>query len=151
MVYTFNTPQCICYKILQEINNHNVQMFYLGKFCDLANLIEKERFDYILGLGNFRKSEKFIRVETVYRNWYGNKKIQKIGQEYYEATWKLSTNDGVVLSASTTIGPCNRTAYKICQMIKKNNLQTKMTLVHIPKGFKIIEARTTIEEWLKEG
>jgi pyrrolidone-carboxylate peptidase len=147
LLYTFNVPTQIAYKLVKKFEDQE-NTFYLGSLKNLKNTILENKFDYILGLGNYSKHAKNIRIESSFVNRYGNKEIVKGGQYVYIAGWELKKEDGVVKSVTSTQGPCNRSAYVISELIERKVLHTKLGFIHIPKNFNSDKAYTLIHNWL---
>jgi len=170
LVYTFNKPRQITFKILRSIdlkpigekNNYidsrlrgndiemSVDKYYLGNLKSLAKHILETQPKYVLGLGGYRKDSKEIRVEKDFVNRYGKKPIIKGSKDKYQATWELKKQEGVIFSENPTFGPCNRSAYVLLKFIEENSLPTKLAFVHIPSSFSEVRAMEIIDKWIKE-
>jgi hypothetical protein len=144
LVYTFYNRWHISYKIVSVLGG-NIHKIYLGNLKSLASHIIKEKYDYILGLGDSRRGGKKIRIEEIYKNEYGRREIIIGGKASYKSSWKLELNNNTIHSQNAYNGPCNRSAYFLLSEIEKNNLSTKLAFVHIPKDFIFSEAKERIE------
>lgn len=135
LLYTFYNPRQLPFKILTSLKNKNVQKYFLGNLATMLKNIEKERYDYILGLGDYRKDSKKIRIETSFINKYGRRRILEDSPEKFSSIWKISPTPQIYFSEKASNGPCNRSAYLITDLISKNNLLSKLAFIHIPKSY----------------
>jgi pyrrolidone-carboxylate peptidase len=114
----------------------------------LLSHIENNDYDYVIGLGDFTKNAKNIRVESKFINKFFRNKISTFGEEYLDATALLPILPGMHISSTTTHGPCNRSAYLIAQGIKERDLNTKIGYLHIPGGMDVEMIRGIISKVL---
>lgn len=175
LIYTFYNPRHLTFKVLRSLggldngidsgqalrlaqgNARMTQMteevavdkYYLGNLNSLTKHILETKPKYILGLGDYRKGSKAIRVETVFVNRYGKRPVAEGGKEKYLATWELEKQDGVIFSETPTFGPCNRSAYYLMKFIEDNSLDTKLAFVHVPSSCSEMEVTKIINSWLR--
>lgn len=149
LVYTFKTPNQIVYKLLTKIDK-DITKYFVGSLKQLQKSVREEKFDYIMGLGNYRKNAKYIRIENKFTNKYGRKEIIANGENIYFADWELNKKEGVVNSNTPTLGPCNRSAYVLLDLIRKEKLNTKFAFIHIPKKYDFNQAFELLLYWLEE-
>lgn len=153
LVYTFTVKKNLTYKLLRGLEHKDTsKIFMLGQkgVVRLVEQILKNHYPYILGLGDFRKNAKRIRVEEKFINRYGKSKIINSGPKYYYATWKILLGENMCLSPKTSNGPCNRSACLVADTIKKNRLNAKFAFIHIPKDSNIKEAQNLLKNLLSE-
>ncbi len=148
LLYTFNVPSQITYKLVDQIEG-DFTKYYLGSLKELQKIVLENKFDYIIGLGNYgRRNTKSIRIENTFINTYGKKKINPESKDSYFSTWNLKEENGVVISNIPTIGPCNRSAYVLLDLIERNALHAKLAFIHVPKNSSIIFAKELLSRWL---
>ncbi len=112
-------------------------------------MISRENYDYILGLGDYNKLAKQIRVETIFVNRYGKEVIDSLGREKCYPSWSLS-HESLRVSDKETNGNCNRAAYCVESALKQNALPSKHAFLHIPSSFDLMAATGMIGElWPK--
>lgn len=108
----------------------------------LLKKIEEENYDYIVGLGDYRKDANKIRVESKFVNKYGRNEILEDGKDCYNADVGflqeiVDENKPhpipLLLGEGTTNGPCNRSAYLISELIERKSLKAKLLFLHIPR------------------
>jgi hypothetical protein len=124
LVYTFRTNP-----FKDKLKEIFPDIFIFDKlnedFKIFSNKILKEKPDKILGIAKSDISQS----ETKTINQFNNKKIDKNGRENYNLTpW--SNFD---ISKKPTTSFCNWTMYKIAKFIEDNNLNTKLSFVHLSK------------------
>ena len=122
----------------------SVDKYYLGNLNSLAKHILETKPQYVLGLGDFRKDGKNIRVENVFVNKYGRNKIVENGKEKYLATWKIPEQNKIVFSQLGSWGPCNRSGYILSKVIEDNNLDTKLAFIHVPSSYPQVVVTKTL-------
>lgn len=105
-------------------------------------------YDNILGLGNYHKGSKNIRIETLFKNAHGKRGIVANGPEYVHSNWEIEPKERVVISKTITNGPCNRSAYLVANTIQVHHLNTKFAFLHIPKSFGYAEAEEVVINYL---
>lgn len=150
LIYTFTARKNLTYKLLRKLDLKDTSRLYiLGQqgVESLVTHILKNHYQFILGLGDFRKDARRIRIEAKFINKYGKSKILEIGPKYYYATGKLPLSENLYLSSKASNGPCNRSAYLLADTIATHKLQTKLAFVHIPSSFKIHKAEKVITRW----
>lgn len=150
LAYTFFNHNHLTFKLLKSLEHNNLHKFYLGDINKLTRHILKSNYDHILGLGDYRRNTKRIRIEEEFVNKYGKNKINEYGKDSYQSTWQLQLKENAYLSNKASNGPCNRSGYLISKTISENNLKTKFTFVHIPRSYNFTKSKTILEEWLSE-
>ena len=149
LVYTFFNHWHITHKIVRSIQINSVDVYFLGNLASLEKHMVNIQPEYVLGLGDFRKDSKTIRVEKIFTNKQGNRPIIINGKNIYPATWELSQQEGVIYTEKTFGGPCNRSSYILSKSIEDHHLQTKFAFVHIPSHYPEALAKNTVNTWLK--
>lgn len=135
LVYTFFAFNNITFKIVRQLPIENIKKIYINGLQSLQRLathIIRKKYDYILGLGDCPGNKPGIMNETVFGYKYGKRAIIPEAPEYYCATWELPQ---ITLSSTPTTGPCNRSAYFLSHTIAKNNLQTRLAFLHVPRNY----------------
>ena len=141
LIYTFDVWNNIAFKVLKDLDITSVPV--VKKFIwgnrrgaeALTNFIVKNKFTHILGLGDYRKNAKRIRIEGRFINKYGRSKIDIKGKYSYKSTWDLPILENMYISDKPSNGPCNRSGYLLAQAIEMEDLDTKLGFVHIPRKF----------------
>ncbi|MBU0976376.1 MAG: hypothetical protein ABIE03_03495 [Patescibacteria group bacterium] len=153
LIYTFFNYRNLTFRLSNKLTYPEVSKYYLrGKNSAdrLVKYIEKHHFEYILGLGDYRKNSKRIRIEERFMNKYGKNEIIATAPRYYKATWELPIlNNKIYISDKPSNGPCNRSAYLISHILHSQNQNTKLAFVHIPKSYKIDKAEGFVNSWIK--
>jgi hypothetical protein len=153
--YTFYNWNGLTYKAVRALSeNPNVKKLYIRGIRGAHNLVShvlKNNYSHILGLGDYRRTARRIRIEERFITKYGKNKIIKDGAKYYQSTWEIPLREIMYSSDKTSWGPCNRSAYMLAHAIKQNKLDTKLTFVHIPRSYKKGKDRETVKlisEWI---
>lgn len=136
LLYTFNNWNGFTFKLLNSIENPKISKLFIQSSSKLKKLfseISQSKYDFIIGLGDYRKTGKRIRIESFYINKYGKNEIEKASKEKYFSTLNILTDDNAYIADNATNGPCNRSGYLISKFIEDNNLNTKFTFIHIPR------------------
>jgi len=137
LLYSFYNPRTISNKIIFNSRTEDTDIYFLGNLNSLINKICKNKYDLIIGIGNYRKNAKHIRIETKFINRYGKRKINLTGPEFYSSnsTIQDGLNNNFIFSKTTTNGPCNRSGYKVMECIAKNAINSRFLFVHVPKSY----------------
>lgn len=106
--------------------------FVFGKlkedFEKFSSIILKEKPDIIIGIAHSHNG--LSRFETIAVNQFnGNKKVNKYGPR--SISLYFPENKGIDKSEKYTDSFCNWTAYKISEFVRNNNLNVKVSFVHI--------------------
>ncbi len=152
LFYTFHARFNLTYSLLNEFKHDDVDRYFLRNLGDVQNLVDKvlsAKYDFILGLGDFRKDAKHIRIEKGFINKYGRNKIIEDGQEFYEATWRLPGFENCYYSDKASNGPCNRSGYLLSKLIADNELETKLAFVHVPSKFDLEKVKKMLNNWIE--
>lgn len=153
LLYTFQNPNNLTYKFLRSNEFANYEKQYISGKNGLNRLIKtliKNKYDFVIGFGDFNKRVKEIRIETRFINKYGIRKIVNNAPEFYRATLKLSLKTQTYRSDKISNGPCNRSAFLLIHNAKVNNISTKISFAHIPSSFDIDKAKCIVLSWLNE-
>jgi hypothetical protein len=151
LLYTFYNPWKIGFKVVNSINLPQVKkLFIVGKKGTnrIIALLTKNEYDYVLGIGNYRKNAKKIRIESKFINKYGTKEIFPGKPSFYEATWNVEPTASCQIANNGSNGPCNYSAYVIADFLKTNKLPTKTAFVHIPTSFTPTDIELIVKSWL---
>lgn len=105
-------------------------LFIFGKLKEdfeiFSNLILNEKPEIIIGIA---KNESFSCFEKQTINRFNkDKKISKHGKEFFEL---YIPTDSFAFSNKATDSFCNWTCYKIKEFIENNNLNIKLSFIHI--------------------
>ncbi len=138
LIYTFFNLNGFTFKVLRNFHAERFKfkkLYIRGERGEktLVNTLIKNNYKYVLGLGDYRKNARRIRIEARFINKYGKSKIDEAGPEFYNASWKLKLLDDMYISDKPSWGPCNRSAYKAARCIDEKGLKTKIAFVHIPR------------------
>ena len=147
LLYTFYNWNAVGYKLLRLLTEPEVTKMYIRGIEGTKRLVQHiihENYTHVLGLGNFRKDAKKIRIETLFINKYGKNYIRKDAPMFYQPTWELPLYENCIKGIKPSNGPCNRSVYMILDAQIINNLQTKVAFVHIPRMFDVEKARNII-------
>jgi hypothetical protein len=155
LIYTFYNWNGLTYKAVRALpKNSNVKKLYIRGVHGAHNLVShvlKNNYSHILGLGDYRRTARRIRIEERFINKYGKNKIIKDGPKYCQSTWEIPLRENMYSSDKASWGPCNRSAYMLSHAIKQNNLDTKLAFVHIPKSYKKgkdLETAELVTNWI---
>jgi hypothetical protein len=148
LVYTFYAPANLTFKLLSQLQIPALQKYYLGNLNSLLSNIKDSHYTHILGLGDYRKGTKDMRLEQKFHNKHGKHQIVVGGPDYCQPTWDLLLQNGVIKSDLVTQGPCNKSAYTILNFLSANHLPTKFAFVHIPKDYSLSLASQILTNWL---
>lgn len=136
LIFTFWIPRGIIAQTLFPLKEE-IKILYISGDRGLRSLelqIVKNRPEYLLGLGYYRKGTKKIRSEKLFRNIYGKSEINPGGKEYYNATW-LIEDDQIVQTNNAGTSRCNQFAYKAAEIIDREGLTTKFAYLHMPPDY----------------
>ncbi len=153
LLYTFYNWNNLTYKILRSKEFNKYRKLYITGRNGVNRLVKnfiKNKYDLVLGFGDFNKRAKRIRIETRFINKYGIRKIVNNAPEFYRATLKLLLKTQTYRSDKISNGPCNRSAFLLIHNAKVNNISTKISFVHIPSSFDIDKAKYIVLSWLNE-
>jgi len=148
LIYTFYNWRGLSFKLVRELDKSKVDVYYLGSLSVLCKMITTRNYDYIIGLGDYNKLAKNIRIETKFINRKGKSSIVENAAEYLNSNWQLSVSNGVIISDKTTNGPCNRSAYTVQKLINDKSLKMKFCFAHVPRKLNLDIARDVINKWL---
>lgn len=156
LIYTFYNWNGVTYEAVRALpENSNVKKLYIRGILGARNLVShvlKNNYSHILGLGDYRRTARRIRIEERFINKYGKNEIIKDGPKYYQSTWRIPLGENMYSSDKASWGPCNRSAYMLSHAIKQNNLNTKLAFVHVPKSYKKNNDQETaklINKWIQ--
>lgn len=136
----------------REITKLILPIVYKKKY--IINKVRKSKPDIIIGLGQ-TVGEKFLTIETKAKNIYEKERpeIKKIidprGPKEIFLNWRPKAPKGVRISRDSGEYLCNFTMYCLMSYIKKNNLKTKFTFIHIPRGYNLQKAVKVIQEIIR--
>lgn len=147
LIYCFKTPTTTAYKAVSKFEGF-VDVLYLGKMDKLIDKIKNNNYDFILGIGNFGRNIKRIRVESKFVNKYRKKETSLDGKSFYESTWKLYLFNNMYLTRGVTDGACNRSAYLVLKFVEENNLKSKLAFLHVARKYDLETTIKTIEKLL---
>jgi len=153
LLYTFYNWNNLTYKILRSEEFENFKKIYISGKRGTDRLIKtvlKNKYDFVIGFGDFNKRAKRIKIESKFINKYGVRKIVDNTPEFYKATLKLSVKSLTYRTTTTSNGPCNRSAFLLIHNAKINNIDSKISFVHIPSSFAIDRAKKIILSWINE-
>lgn len=140
LIYTFNNKSGTTYKLLKRViseENKSVASYIIPSqngHIMLANRIKKIMPEFIIGLGDYRKNSKRIRLESRFINKYGKNKIIADGPSSYDATLSLQLGNDAYLASTTSNGPCNRSAYMAAYTVSQFNLNSRVAFIHFPRS-----------------
>lgn len=150
LFYTFPTWHATSFKLARFLQNTGYKVVYLGHLNTLLNHIKSGKYKYVIGMGKYRKNAVNIRIETLFQNKYRKQQIIMGGIDFYESTWSLPIQDGVVVSKTLTHGPCNRSGYFALCTIAEHNLDTKFAFLHIPAKYNFDRTKIIFEHWITD-
>lgn len=155
LLYTFYKRWGLCSRVVWEltdsIRNADLRSLHLDRYYinglngvnGLLKKVETEEFDCVIGLGDYRKDSKKIRIEERFVNKYGKNLILTDGKDWYNSTWDilnkphpapLLIGEGTIdISYNAGNGPCNRSAYLVSELIERKDLKTKLLFLHVPR------------------
>ncbi len=156
LIYTFYNWNNLTYKIVRNLDIPELELkkYYLGNLKSLCKHIVNYKYDYILGLGDYLKTSRRIRVEKRFINRYGRGEISLEGKEFYESNWDLDMDINkdikyeICESDKGSRGPCNRSGYKILETFECKGVTSKFAFVHIPGKLEKSEIIKLIKSWL---
>lgn len=124
LVYTFRT-----FPKKNELAEIFGSVFVFGKLKEdlksFTEIMEKEKPDLVLGIA----ADKNSRIEPVALNRFNKGKIAKEGVETIQLF--IPKDIAFDLAQNPTRSFCNWTMYRIANHIKANNLNTKLTFIHV--------------------
>lgn len=163
LIYTFYRWQCSTYKALRQIDHISVKNYYFKGQRGLKiflNHISKYEYKYILGIADYRKSARNVRIEGKFINKYGKSKIIDGGEAEYMPTLILDTdievhdkqgrNSKFYTANTAHCGPCNRSSYMCAKKIKDDALISKLAFVHIPRSIGVQEMVRMLNNFIKQ-
>lgn len=116
-----------------------------SRIKSLIKKISIEKPTHIIGLGNYRKDSKIIRIEQEFMNKCGRNIIEKNGPEKVYSNWSIEPNELSKLTNYAGNGPCNMSAYLILRELEKSGMtNTKFAFLHIPAKFEVEKSREFI-------
>jgi pyrrolidone-carboxylate peptidase len=92
-------------------------------------------YSHILGLGDYRRNAKAMRIETCFINQFGKQQIRDGGAEVLHSNWQLPQLPGTMISQTTSNGPCNYSAYTLLTLIAEYGLSSHLGFIHVPRKF----------------
>lgn len=127
MCYTFRT-----FPELNILEKYFGQVFVFGKLKEnlekFKEIILEQDPDLILGIANNKKSS----IKPIAINNFGkNKKVSKEGKNFYDLFIPEELSKVIPISRFKDDTFCNWTAYKIAEYIEENNLETRLSFVHL--------------------
>lgn len=153
LIYTFYSWNNLTYKIVRQIELDNTSKLYIsGKNGPdrLTKQVLKNKYKYVLGLGDYRKDAKKIRIESKFQNKYGKSKIKENGFKYYMTNWKLPKHKQVYIAKNASRGPCNRSMYTLLHKLKQTCNSVKTAFLHVPSSFDKKEATHIVKSYFKD-
>jgi len=136
LVYTFFNYHKVTSKSLYEAQIDVWDKLFLNGRNLQSGLIKKLKdYDFVIGLADHNKNAKDGRLDPLYVNRNGRKKILLSGPEEYFSNWDLELPSGFYRFSSFSNGPCNRSAYLAMHEIAAQNLKTKFVFFHLPKTY----------------
>lgn len=154
LVYTFYNRWGKTSRLLYNLHNPDVEKFYINNGLrgvnQLISKIKTDEFDFIIGLGDYRKDAKRIRIESVFINRYGRKPIIDKVPSVLFSTASLVPCENSYIGDKPSNGPCNRSAFLLQNTINENNLKTKLAFVHVPRSFDSLTAEKILSNWIDE-
>ncbi len=146
--FTHNKHLNISSEILSDLKCEN--KFYIDcKTTDIAirdtelmlNEISRLNPDLILGMGHYSGRDKsHLRLEQICKNKFRDIILGET-TEYYFGDYFKDKFDPEYFKLAYAMGNsfCNLSCYKISEVIEKNNLNSKLCFVHIPKSFDLAQ------------
>lgn len=95
---------------------------------DFQQTILRSQPELIIGIGSVKGFSRFERIAV---NKFNNGKVSKFSKQYFDLTFPEKGLDGLRLSYRPTKSFCNWSAFKLAEFIQENNLNTKLSFVHI--------------------
>lgn len=114
----------------------NFQIVYFSPQRFFDKNINGSNYDLIVGLGNFNGNIFKIRMETVTHNRFGDRPINPLSPYCLELSMpEMDIVDSKIFGVGENMGSynCNFLAYKIQEMINRQNLNLKQLFFHIGK------------------
>lgn len=106
--------------------------FILGKLSsdikDFQQTILKSQPELIIGVGAVRDFSRFERIAV---NRFNNGSVSKYSKEQFDLAFPEKGFDSIRLSYEPTKSFCNWSAFKLAEFIQENNLNSKLSFVHI--------------------
>ena len=129
---------------MEKLNNAFPEVFVFGKinedFEELTKIIRDRKPDYILGVA--KSPHDYSQFESVANNQFNKgKKIISHGPESYALF--APKQSLITISDVPTDSFCNWTMYKISDLIKKENLDSKLIFLHV----KVKSIETLLKLW----
>ncbi|MBN1618469.1 hypothetical protein JW887_03950 [Candidatus Dojkabacteria bacterium] len=161
LIYTFFRRQCSTFKALRNVTHPLVKNYYFNGVSGLntfLNHVSKSNYRYIIGIADYRKTARRVRIEDRFINRFSSGKLISEGPEYYTPTFDLPNIDGIrdnkkrnvefYVSDKATFGSCNRSCYLALNIILKQKLNTKFAFSHIPRSIPVKEIKRIIQSWI---
>lgn len=100
----------------------------------LQQLILEQKPEIIIGIGLVRGFSRFERVAV---NKFNNGKVGRVSKEYFDLTFPEKGFENLKLSYKPTKSFCNWSAFKLAEFIEQNNLDLKLSFLHINRKDKL--------------
>lgn len=100
--------------------------------------IEQTNPKYIIGLGAYSGIDKdSLRIETICKNKFRNNPINNNckTEHFYTISNFVKLVENTRLTTKMGNGECNYISYKIAELIKQKNLNTKYAFIHAPQSY----------------
>lgn len=152
LLYTF-FRNGFTYNIARELEIPDINKIYVAGEIGAKRLcahIRKHEYEFILGIGNYSRNAKKIRVEKIFQNKIGSNKVCLDGKKFYESNLFIPVFENMISSDKTTTGPCNATAYLIHETIEKFSLKSKAGFLHISRGLEKEKVKDLLEKTIRK-
>lgn len=152
-IYSFafqNLSQKVQSKLDQTIVKYVVSPSNMQKYLDELVSIQPH---YILGLGEYSgRDQDQLRIETIARNKFRNEPITIDRAMTEQQHFTAFLHPGKKMTVAKAMGNswCNLVSWKIVELIRRRQLTSKYTFLHIPKKFPVSEAAEVINEALQK-
>lgn len=163
LIYTFYRWQCSTYKALRQAELTYSKPYYIRGLSGARRLMAHLRshaYTNVIGIADYRKNARRIRIEGKFVNRFGKGMIDEAGSAEYFPSRELPIPDDITdkegrlvesyVATSCHNGSCNRSAYLIAQMIEEEKLPTKLSFVHIPRSIPVAQIKRLLEYWDRE-
>jgi hypothetical protein len=136
LIYTFFNYTRKTSKVLYQLDaeKYHIDKLFIPNTFSTKKLLEKiPNYEYVIGIADQNRNANQSRFDPKYVNRYGKRIIIENGIEEYISNLDIVLPDTFYKYASTTNGPCNRSAYLIMNEIISNHLDTKFGFFHLCK------------------
>jgi pyrrolidone-carboxylate peptidase len=143
LIYAFSNSwgTNISRRVLSELQKYlkgeiNFQIIFGHPLTFYNKYIRNDKYDLIIGLGDYWGKGEKIRIETITRNTYGAETIYPLAPIKIELSLpKLEMYEPTVFEISENAGTynCNFIAFKTQLIINNKKLATKHLFLHLPK------------------